>query len=72
MKAKELKDSKYFEHAVNGDVVSEGYLFTEEEMAIFWSQLCKEQREIICKEIFNAETTDIGQIARLAPEPEIQ
>ena len=55
MKAKELKDEKYFPHAVNGEVISEGYLFSEEEMSIFWSQLCKEQREIIFNEVYNTK-----------------
>lgn len=61
MKAKELKDSKYFCHSENGEVVSEGYLFTEEEMAIFWSQLCKEQREL-CRKKFNHLGTYHGTV----------
>ena len=76
MKAKELKDEKYFQHAVNGEVISEGYLFSEEEMSIFWSQLCKEQRRI-CGAIQSNENPFVSQRSRLmdviinAPEPEI-
>ena len=71
MKAKELKD-KARKTARYGKHTLVKYVFTEEEMAIFCSQLCAEQRKIICKEIFNADNIDIDQIARLVAEPEIE
>lgn len=43
MTAKEIKD-KVFRHQSSGQW--EGYHFEPEEFATFWSQLCKEQREI--------------------------
>ena len=71
MKAQELKE-KARKTARYGKHTLVKYVFTEEEMAIFWCQLCAEQREIICKEIFNADNIDIDQIARLVSEPEIE
>ena len=73
MKAKELKDDKYFQHSVDGEVLSEGYLFTKEEMAIFWSQLCKEQREL-CLHSFEevGHYPNADESILTAPEPEIE
>ena len=79
MKAKELKDKAFCEGFYENNEYVNLYVFTEEEMAIFWSQICKEQREI-CEEYFfdevdmqNERWANITAMSiRNAPEPEIQ
>ena len=47
MTTKELKDEAYCEGFDNeSEQPIDLYVFTPEEMAIFWSQLCKEQRKL--------------------------
>ena len=78
MKAKELKD-KARKTARYGKHTLVKYVFTEEEMAIFWSQLCAEQREICSKSVSEITGTNYNeqlqwqkQIVKHAPEPEIE
>ena len=80
MKAKELKDRSFVTNKnYAGDQIVGKYVFTEEEMAIFWSQLCKEQREL-CQhsltEITGNSWKDIlswqKQLIKHAPEPDIE
>ena len=69
MKAKELINKRKFypDEPISLSELEVVYLMQE-----YARMKCKEQREIICKEIFNADNIDIDQIARLVSEPEIE
>ena len=71
MKAKELKEKAFCEGFYENNEHVNLYVFTEEEMAIFWSQLCKEQR-IICNWEIPPLQDDIAENVLNAPEPDIE
>ena len=85
MKAKELKDRSFVTNKnYAGDHIAGKYVFTEEEMVIFCSQLCKEQREL-CKDhgfkkvarlvtygTNEVSPSDIKYAIKNAPEPDIE
>ena len=67
MTAKELKDeAKWVGYPEQSTEEVTEYIFTEEEMAIFWSQLCKEQRELCAIECGHPQG---NEQVKLAPEP---
>ena len=69
MKAQELINKRKF-HPNEPISLSESEVV---DLLIEYARMkCKEQRQIICKEIFNADNIDIDQIARLVAEPEIE
>ena len=72
MKAKELKN-KAQRIAILKKGNLERYVFTKEEMSIFWSQLCKEQRELCSVLAYknNHGKYDEAGIEN-APEPDIE
>lgn len=77
-KAKQMAESGRFSLESEIPLKGEGYLFTVEDFEIFWSQLCKEQREL-CEssltEITGTNCKDIlswqKKIIKTAPEPKL-
>ena len=78
MTAKELKDKARREVHPHHTYI-EKYVFSREEMAIFWSQLCEEQRKI-CSNTDRRKHMAYHKMAewaikdniRNAPEPEFE
>lgn len=66
--AKEIAKNHYVTVGVGAEFIN-GYFFTKEEFAIFWGQLCKEQRDLCADE---GKKHGLVSAVRNAPEPDIE